>query len=140
MRKSDLDYYKTIGISPNSSYEELKKAYRRLALCLHPDKNNTNQETESDFIEITEAYQYLSKKYEYINAIKEAKERKKEKETEIEIKREVKITWGGETKDYDSTNQRTSKNCCIHCNRLKYYENENEEISHIDSKCIIDQK
>jgi curved DNA-binding protein CbpA len=134
MRKSDLDYYKIIGIPPNSSYAELKKAYRRLALCLHPDKNNINQETKNDFVEITEAYQYLSKKYEHINSIKEAKERKKEKEKEKEkeTKKEVKVTWDEETKNYDNTNQRISKNCCVYCNRLKYYEDD-ENIPH---RCI----
>jgi hypothetical protein len=115
MRKSDLEYYKIIGIPSNSNYEELKKAYRKLALELHPDKN---KETEKDFIEITEAYQQLSKKYELINNIlsnREKKDAKREKKTTL-------VSWNKDVKVHDCTNQRTSKNCCIYHNRLAYYE------------------
>jgi len=60
MVKSDV-LYKTLGVSPNASEEEIKKAYRKLALQYHPDKNKENKEhAESRFKEITNAYNILS--------------------------------------------------------------------------------
>lgn len=55
------DYYETLGISPNASSEEIKKAYRRLAVKYHPDKNRDNsKEAEEKFKEVSEAYKILS--------------------------------------------------------------------------------
>jgi len=54
-----MDYYKTLGIEKNASADEVKKAYRRLALEYHPDKNAGNAEAERKFKEINEAYQIL---------------------------------------------------------------------------------
>jgi molecular chaperone DnaJ len=55
------DYYETLGISPNASSEEIKKAYRRLAVKYHPDKNRDNsKEAEEKFKEVAEAYKILS--------------------------------------------------------------------------------
>lgn len=51
------DYYKIIGVSKNSSQDEIKKAYRKLAHQHHPDKNGEGD--ESKFKEINEAYQIL---------------------------------------------------------------------------------
>lgn len=53
------DYYKILGVSPAASAEELKKAYRRLALRYHPDQNNDNRLAELQFREIKEAYETL---------------------------------------------------------------------------------
>ncbi len=53
------DYYEILGIGRNASQEEIKKAYRRLALKWHPDKNKS-PEAEKRFKEINEAYQVLS--------------------------------------------------------------------------------
>lgn len=56
-----MDYYKILGISKNASQEEIKKAYRKLAMKWHPDKNKDNiQVAEKKFKEISEAYQILS--------------------------------------------------------------------------------
>lgn len=54
------DYYEILDIGRNASDEEMKKAYRRLALKYHPDKNPGDKEAESRFKEISEAYEVLS--------------------------------------------------------------------------------
>ena len=55
----DRDYYKILGVSKTASPEELKRAYRKLALQYHPDKNKT-KEAEEKFKEINHAYEVLS--------------------------------------------------------------------------------
>lgn len=54
------DYYKTLGIEKTATPEEIKKAYRKLALKYHPDKNPDNPEAEEKFKKISEAYAVLS--------------------------------------------------------------------------------
>jgi curved DNA-binding protein len=54
------DYYKILGIGKDSTADEIKKAYRKLALKLHPDKNPGNKEAEDKFKKINEAYAVLS--------------------------------------------------------------------------------
>jgi molecular chaperone DnaJ len=64
------DHYKTLGIERNSSADEIKKAYRKLAMKYHPDKNPGDSAAESKFKDISEAYDVLSdtqKKREYDN-------------------------------------------------------------------------
>ncbi len=53
------DYYKILGVSRDASQEEIKKAFRRLALKYHPDRNQGNKEAEEKFKEINEAYAVL---------------------------------------------------------------------------------
>ena len=53
------DFYQTLGVSRGSSDEEIKKAYRKLAMTYHPDRNNGAKESEEKFKAITEAYDVL---------------------------------------------------------------------------------
>ncbi|MFY0674628.1 MAG: J domain-containing protein [Bacteroidia bacterium] len=53
------DYYKVLGVSKSASQDEIKKAYRKLAVKYHPDKNEGNAKAEARFKEITEAYEVL---------------------------------------------------------------------------------
>ena len=57
---SGKDYYKSLGVSKSASKDEIKKAYRKLALKYHPDKNKGDKGAEARFKEISEAYAVLS--------------------------------------------------------------------------------
>ena len=57
---SRRDYYEVLEIGRDSSPEEIKKAYRRLAIQYHPDQNPDNREAEERFKELSEAYSVLS--------------------------------------------------------------------------------
>lgn len=56
------DYYDILNVSHTASDEEIKKAYKKLALKYHPDRNPDNKEAEEKFKEINEAYEILSDK------------------------------------------------------------------------------
>ena len=53
------DFYDVLGVSKDSSADEIKKAYRKLALKFHPDKNPGNEQAEKNFKEAAEAYSCL---------------------------------------------------------------------------------
>ena len=56
------DYYEVLGVGKSTPQEEIKKAYRKLALKYHPDKNKGDKASENKFKEASEAYHVLSDK------------------------------------------------------------------------------
>ncbi|QHD65251.1 molecular chaperone DnaJ [Neorickettsia findlayensis] len=60
MPEKKKDYYETLGVSRNASTEEIRKAYKKLALQYHPDRNKGDKEAAEKFKEIGEAYSILS--------------------------------------------------------------------------------
>jgi curved DNA-binding protein len=57
---SNRDYYKILGVNKSASTEDVKKAYRKLAMKYHPDRNKDNKAAEEKFKEISEAYAVLN--------------------------------------------------------------------------------
>lgn len=53
------DYYEILGLSKGASKDEIKKAYRKIAIKYHPDRNQGNEEAASIFKEATQAYEIL---------------------------------------------------------------------------------
>jgi len=67
------DYYKILGVDKKASQDEIKKAYRKLAMKYHPDKNSGNKKAEEKFKDINEAYEVIGnsknrKKYDQLGA------------------------------------------------------------------------
>ena len=61
MSSGNFDFYKELGVPPNASAGDIKKAYRKAAVRWHPDKNPTRrEEAEEKFKRVAEAYECLS--------------------------------------------------------------------------------
>ena len=56
------DYYEVLGVTKTASASEIKKAYRKMAMQYHPDRNKDNKKAENKFKDISEAYAVLSDK------------------------------------------------------------------------------
>ena len=59
---SDKDLYEILGVEKSASDDEIKKAYRKLAMKYHPDQNRDDKEAETKFKEISMAYDILKDK------------------------------------------------------------------------------
>ena len=59
-RQSERDYYEVLGIAPNASAEEIRRAYHRLAFQCHPDRHEETEEANKKMQEINEVYAILS--------------------------------------------------------------------------------
>ena len=63
-------YYEILGLKPNASEDDIKKAYKKLALQYHPDRNSDNPEQAAEkFKEISNAYQILTNKDKHMQGI-----------------------------------------------------------------------
>ena len=56
----EVDYYEVLGVDPDASDADIKRAYRKLSLKYHPDKNPGNEEANRKFQEVAKAYEVLS--------------------------------------------------------------------------------
>ena len=69
------DYYSTLGVARDASADDLKKAYRKLAMQYHPDRNPNNKVAEAKFKDLSEAYDILKddqKRADVVAYLKEA--------------------------------------------------------------------
>lgn len=63
------DFYNILGVSKNASDSEIKKAYRKLAIKYHPDKNPDDPKAEEKFKQAAEAYEVLGNKEKELSTI-----------------------------------------------------------------------
>ena len=56
---AEIDYYKILGVEKDASQDEIKRAYKKVAIKYHPDRNEGNKEAEEKFKQAAEAYDVL---------------------------------------------------------------------------------
>ena len=62
-RQGQQDYYEVLGVAPNASLEEIKRAYHKLAFQCHPDRNSESEEAHEEMERINEAFAVLSEPF-----------------------------------------------------------------------------
>lgn len=82
-----MDYYEILGVARNATQEEIKKAYRKLAMAYHPDRNPGDKEAENKFKQVQEAYDALTNgktvRYRYTPPKPPPKPKPKKTETKV---------------------------------------------------------
>ncbi len=86
-KKKFLNACRILNVSNNASLEEIKKAYWRLAIQYHPDKNHSNRDNIEKFQQITSAYKFLSK------YLKEQKSKRKDDDVKVNEKKSDYLDW-----------------------------------------------
>ena len=86
-----MNYFEILGIKQGVSQSEIKKAYRKLAIKYHPDRNPGNKDAEEKFKRITEAYEFLMNNPDY----QPETYNPNSKDNKFEIKIIGKVLWNG---------------------------------------------
>ena len=98
------DYYKILGVEKTASLAQIKKAYRKLALKYHPDKNEEKAKAKEKFLKIKEAYEVLKdpeKRKKYDDLIRQKKRTKKATYTQQDYHQQYKKQQKAQSYTYD---------------------------------------
>ena len=90
---------KVLNVKQDSSQEEIKAVYRKLALELHPDKNKDKKEDDTEFKKITEAYNHLKKNHNQNNNNTTSQKKHTENGSKTETNFRRKPQWGANPED-----------------------------------------
>ncbi len=111
-----IDYYKILNVSTRSTADEIKKAYRKLAMEFHPDRNNNNKAAEEKFKLINEAYTYLSEhhKQQIFKVVEKPKPQSSRPPKNVPFHAEIELTL--EEIETGIEKHLSSKILCPRCN------------------------